>query len=181
MTSVESTAPAAATLRILYSVRGGFALVWAVLVIVTGAGLGPVGVVLLVLYPVVDLVSVVIDARSATTGRPAPALYVNIALSALAAAGLALAAGSGLPAALRVWAVWALASGVTQLLVAAGRRGLGGQQALVLSGGLSVVAGVGFFLQAGTAGAALIGPAAYAAFGGALFLVSALRLRSQQR
>jgi uncharacterized membrane protein HdeD (DUF308 family) len=175
--SVETTTPAAATLRTLYLVRGVFAVVWAALMVVKGPGLDPVQGILLVLYPVVDLVSLVVDAQSARTGRPAPALYVNIALSALAAVALALAAGAGLPAALRVWGVWAFASGATQLIVALSRRALGGQQALVLSGGLSVVAGVGFFLQAGTAGASLIGPAAYAAFGGILFIVSALRLR----
>jgi uncharacterized membrane protein HdeD (DUF308 family) len=60
--------------------------------------------------------------------------------------------------------------------VAVGRRRLGGQWPLVLSGGISVLAGTAFALMAGAPGAALTGVAGYATLGGVFFLVSALRL-----
>jgi uncharacterized membrane protein HdeD (DUF308 family) len=179
LTSVESPA---ATLRNLYFARFGFAVVWAALLFVIGSSLGPVTVALLVLYPVVDLVAAVVDARSSTTARATPVLYVNMALSLLAAVGLALAVGSGLPAVLRVWGAWAIAAGATQLIVAIGRRReLGGQWPMILSGAISLVAGTGFILQAATPTAALTGPAGYAVLGGVFFLVSALRMRSAAR
>jgi hypothetical protein len=48
---------------------------------------------------------------------------------------------------------------------------------MMLSGGISVVAGTGFILMAGAPSASLINVAGYAALGGVFFLVSALRLR----
>ncbi|MBW0104487.1 hypothetical protein [Pseudonocardia sp. KRD291] len=185
--SASAHATAAATLRRLYLVRSGFALVWAVLVFVTASGIGPLTVVLLVLYPVFDVAAAVVDARSSRASSSAPVadgsangsaagLYVNIAISALAAVGLAVALGSGIPAVLRVWGAWAVLAGVVQLVVALRRRGLGGQWAMVASGSISVLAGVSFVLMASSAGASLANVAGYALLGGIFFLVSALRL-----
>jgi uncharacterized membrane protein HdeD (DUF308 family) len=173
MTTVaSSTAPA---LRRLYLVRFGFAVVWAALLIVTGSGLGPVGVVLLLLYPLFDVAAAVMDLRS-TTGS-ARALYANIAISLLAAAGLAIACSSGVPAVLRVWGAWAIVAGLVQLVVGAGRRKMGGQWPMILSGGLSVLAGTTFVVSASAANPSLTNIAGYAAVGGIFFLVSALRLK----
>ena len=68
-----------------------------------------------------------------------------------------------------------------QLVVAVRRRALGGQLPLILSGGISVLAGVAFVVQSGAAGASLKGLAGYATLGGIFFLVSALRLRRAAR
>ncbi len=103
-------------------------------------------------------------------------LYLNIALSTLTGIGLAVAATSGIPAALRVWGVWAITAGVVQLIVGAARRRLGGQWAMIASGGISTLAGASFFAQAGKDDASLGSLAGYAFLGGILFLVSALRL-----
>ena len=48
--------------------------------------------------------------------------------------------------------------------------------ALILSGGLSVVAGTGFVLSASGHDPSLLGLAGYATLGGIFFLVAALRL-----
>ncbi|WP_329048769.1 hypothetical protein OG738_39615 [Amycolatopsis sp. NBC_01488] len=171
-----STVPAAGfarSLRRLYFTRFAFALVWAGLLFATASSLGPVSVALLVLYPVFDVVAAVIDARSA---KPVPALYVNIAISALAAVGLAVAASSGIPDVLRVWGSWAIVAGLVQLVVGVVRRGLGGQWPMILSGGISVLAGTSFIVQSTMDGAALSALAGYATLGGIFFLVSALRL-----
>jgi uncharacterized membrane protein HdeD (DUF308 family) len=181
MTTVTSPAATgvAPTLRRLYFVRFGFALVWAVLLFPAASSIGPLTAVLLVLYPAFDVAAAVVDARSSrvnVAGGSAVGLYVNIAISTLATAGLAVALTSGIPAVLRVWGVWAALAGIVQLVVALRRRRMGGQWAMIASGALSVLAGVSFFLMASRAGASLAGVAGYALLGGVFFLVSALRL-----
>ncbi|MFC4535512.1 hypothetical protein [Sphaerisporangium dianthi] len=171
------TSRTAVALRNLYLVRFGFALIWAVLLFLTGpAAPGPVGVTLLVIYPLFDVAAAIVDLRSSKAARPAAALYVNLALSLLAAIGLAATATSGVPAVLRVWGAWAITAGIVQLIVAVSRRGLGGQWAMILSGAISAIAGTAFILQAGTPTASLTNLAGYATVGGVFFLISALRL-----
>ena len=103
-------------------------------------------------------------------------LYLNIAISLLAAIGLAVALSSGVPAVLRVWGAWAVVAGLIQLVVAISRRAMGGQWPMMLSGGISVFAGTGFFLMAAGSNPSLVSVAGYAALGGIFFLASALRL-----
>ncbi len=182
-TTVPVAATTAQLLRRLYYLRFGFALVWAVLLFATATSISAVSATLLVLYPVFDVAAAVVDARSSrisaadgSTGTSAAGLYVNIAISALTAAGLAVALTSGIPTVLRVWGVWAVVAGIVQLVVAIRRRQLGGQWAMIASGSISVLAGVSFFLMASNAGASLVNVAGYALLGGIFFLVSALRL-----
>lgn len=179
MTTLDArpaVAPIAVALRRLYLARFAFAIVWALLVGLVASPLGPLSVTLLLLYPVVDLAAAVVDHRSSRATRPAPALLVNMALSLVAAIGLGFAVTSGLPAVLVVWGVWAITAGVVQLVVAVGRRTLGGQWPMIVSGGISVLAGVGFILRSATA-ASLVDLAGYAALGGLFFLASAIRLQ----
>ena len=165
------TAGTAPALRRLYLVRFVFAAVWAVAVFASGSHLGPVTVALLVLYPLFDVAAAVVDARSTR----APALYVNIAVSLLAAVGVAVAGASGIPAVLRVWGAWAIVSGLVQLVVGASRRRLGGQWPMIVSGAISVLAGGSFILAAARDGSSLTNLAGYAVLGGVFFLISALR------
>jgi uncharacterized membrane protein HdeD (DUF308 family) len=166
----------ASALRRLYFARFGFAVVWAALLVVTGKELGPVSISLLVLYPLFDVAAAVVDARSSRATGPVRGLYVNIAVSLLAGAGLAVAAGSGIPAVLRVWGAWAIVSGLVQLFVGVSRRAMGGQWPMILSGGISVLAGSSFIAMASAEQPSLVNLAGYAAIGGIFFLVSALRL-----
>jgi uncharacterized membrane protein HdeD (DUF308 family) len=183
MTTATTTVPdrgIAPSLRRLYFVRFAFAIVWAALLFTTASSLGPVSVTLLVLYPLFDVAAAITDARSAKETKPVLGLYVNIAISLLAAAGLAVAASSGIPGILRVWGSWAVVAGLVQLAVGIGRRALGGQWPMILSGGISVLAGSSFILQATKDGASLVNLAGYAVLGGVFFLVSALRLRASR-
>lgn len=166
----------ASSLRTLYFVRFGFAIVWAILIAVTATTITPVSATLLVLYPLFDVVAAVIDHRASRGTRSAGLLYVNMALSVLAAIGLAFAAGSGRSAVLLVWGLWAITAGVVQLIVGVSRRSLGGQWPMILSGGISVLAGSAFALQSAGASASIVGLAGYATLGGIFFLVSAIRL-----
>lgn len=168
------------TLRKLYFLRFAFAAVWAALLFATADTLGALTATLLVIYPLFDVACAVVDIRSArTTGRPARALYANIALSALTGIGLAVAATSGIPAVLRIWGAWAITAGIVQLVVGITRRHLGGQWAMIASGGISTLAGASFIAQAVKDGASLTSLAGYAFLGGVFFLVSALRLRGE--
>ncbi|MEW2558861.1 hypothetical protein [Streptomyces sp. BK205] len=183
MTTTTAPAPASApdvvasALRRLYFVRFGFALLWAVALFSTASSIGPVSATLLVIYPLFDVVAAVVDARSSRASRSAPGLYVNMAISGLAAVGLAFAVASGIPGVLRVWGAWAVTAGLVQLIVAVRRRELGGQWAMIASGGISVLAGLSFLRQAGAPDPSLSSLAGYALLGGIFFLVSALRLR----
>jgi uncharacterized membrane protein HdeD (DUF308 family) len=160
-------------LRRLYFVRFGFAIVWAALLALTASHLGGPAAVLLVLYPLVDVAAAVVDIRSSHARE----LLVNIVISSLAAIGLVVAATSGVPAVLRVWGAWALLAGAVQLVVALRRRRLGGQWPMILSGGISVLAGASFAASASQDDPKLTTLAGYAVLGGIFFLVSAFRLR----
>ncbi|MBZ2197063.1 hypothetical protein [Occultella gossypii] len=163
-------------LRDLYFLRFGFALIWAILLIVTAKSINPGAIALLVIYPLFDVVAAIIDFRSSGSSRPKAPLYINIALSLAAAIALAAVVGSGTPNVLRVWGGWAIATGVVQLIVAILRWRIGGQLAQILSGGLSVLAGVGFLMVASGPNAALTTVGGYAILGGIFFLVSAIQL-----
>ncbi|MGC7096410.1 hypothetical protein ACPZ19_17170 [Amycolatopsis lurida] len=174
--TVADSGTVARALRRLYFARFGFAIVWAGLLFTSASQLGPLSVALLVLYPLADVAAALVDVRSARAGGPVLGLYVNIAISGLAGIGLAFAAASGIPVVLRVWGIWAVVSGLIQLVMGVSRRALGGQWPMIVSGGISTVAGTFFFLQAAQPDASLVNLAGYATFGGLFFLVSAIRL-----
>jgi uncharacterized membrane protein HdeD (DUF308 family) len=163
-------------LRRLYFVRAGFAFVWAGLFAATSSPLGNAALALAVLYPLFDLGAAVVDARSASAaGRPTKPLYVNMLVSLAAAVGIVVA-GKDVQAILVVWGAWAVTAGAVQLIVAILRKQqLGGQWAMILSGGISVFAGAGFAAMAADA-TEVTSIAGYATLGGLFFLVSALRL-----
>jgi len=163
-------------LRNLYYVRFGFAVIWAGLLALTASTLNPASITLLVIYPLFDLAAAVIDFRDSGTERSRTPLYINMALSLLTAIGLAVAVSSGIPDVLRVWGVWAITAGIAQVIVALFRYRLGGQWAMILSGGISTLAGTSFILQAGGAKASVTALAGYATLGGVFFLISAVRL-----
>lgn len=163
-------------LRTLYYSRFGFAVVWAVLTMAIAKTINPAAAVLLVIYPLFDVAAAVIDFRTAGSARPKSPLYVNMVLSLLATVGLAVAAASGIPAVLRVWGAWAITAGIVQLVVAILRYRLGGQWPMILSGGISVLAGGSFVLMAGKPDPSLTSIAGYAILGGIFFLSSAIRL-----
>jgi uncharacterized membrane protein HdeD (DUF308 family) len=178
-----ATAPAlspisttASALRRLYFVRFGFAIVWALVMFTTAKHLGPLAMTLLVLYPLFDVAAAVIDARASRATRSPTLLYVNVVVSLLATLGLAFADASGIPAVLRVWGAWAVAAGLVQLIVAVTRRNMGGQWPMIISGGISVLAGASFIVTAAADNPTLTNVIGYAILGAIFFLISAIRL-----
>ncbi|MFF4879361.1 hypothetical protein [Micromonospora sp. NPDC000668] len=166
----------ASALRRLYFTRFAFAIVWALVTIATATEIGPLTVVLFVLYPLFDVGAAIYDLRSSrTTGSPA-LLYVNIAVSLITAVGVGVACASGIPAVLRVWGAWAIVAGLVQLIVGVTRRKMGGQWPMIISGGISVLAGGSFIAAASADNPSLTNAAGYAIPGAIFFLIAAFRL-----
>ncbi|WP_067668204.1 hypothetical protein [Nocardia miyunensis] len=163
-------------LRNLYYARFGFAIIWAVLMTTVAKTISPGTVALLVIYPLFDVAAAVVDFRSSGATRAKAPLYINMGLSLLTTIGMCVAVTSGIPNVLRVWGIWAITAGIVQLVVAILRYRLGGQWAMILSGGISVLAGSSFIAMAGGPKAALTSLAGYAVLGGVFFLISAIRL-----
>ncbi|MEV0718708.1 hypothetical protein [Asanoa sp. NPDC050611] len=177
VTAPASPTTTAAALRRLYFARFAFAILWAAVTFAIADEINPLVTTLFVIYPLVDAAAAAIDLRSSrTTGSPT-LLYVNIVVSMLAAVGLAIAGGgASIPAVLRVWGAWAVVAGLVQLIVAVARRGLGGQWPMIISGGLSVLAGGSFVAAASADDPALTNAIGYAIPGAIFFLIAAIRL-----
>jgi uncharacterized membrane protein HdeD (DUF308 family) len=180
MTTVTAPAPGISTtayaLRRLYFVRFGFAIVWALVMFTTTKHIGPLAATLLVAYPLFDAAAAVVDARASRATASPKLLYANIAISLLAAVGLAVADASGIPAVLRVWGTWAIVAGLIQLIVGITRRTMGGQWPMIVSGGISILAGGSFIATAAADNPALTNAIGYAIPGAIFFLISALRV-----
>ncbi|MEO3743427.1 hypothetical protein [Plantactinospora sp. B5E13] len=174
--AVPGISTTASALRRLYLVRFVFAIVWAGVTFAIAGDLNPLAVTLFVIYPLFDVAAAIVDARaSRVTGSPT-LLYVNVAVSLLAAVGLGIAGTSGIDAMLRVWGAWAIVAGLVQLIVGVTRRRMGGQWPMIFSGGLSVLAGGSFLAAASAENPALTNAIGYAIPGAIFFLISAIRL-----
>jgi uncharacterized membrane protein HdeD (DUF308 family) len=167
----------------IYLVRGLVAIAWSAGFVAVHDSLTAVSVVLLVAYPLIDVVASLLDVRE-DPGTPARRLQVfSTALSALAAAGLGLAATSGVGAVLVVFGLWAIVSGAAQVTVAIRRRGpeLGRQWPMLVAGGLSVIAGATYLPVALGETPNLTALIMYTAAGGGFFVVQAATLAWRRR
>ena len=172
------------TLRV-FLIRGVIAIAWAAVFVAVSNSLTSdvtvIAAVLLVLYPLIDAVATLIDART-QHGSARQWLLINAGSSILAAVALGVAATRSVAAAFVVFGVWAAVSGAAQLIVALRRRAqLGRQVPLLLANGASVLLGVAFIIMA-TVGQTRLGMIAiYAATGGIEFLIQAWLLARRRR
>lgn len=188
-------AVAAPTISIhrLYAVRAAAAVVWAGILGIalavsdslTAADALPVFLAaVLVAYPVIDVVATFVEGRTQRHDAPSSAVpqLVNAAISAVTAVAVAVAAGHGTDAVLRVFGVWAIVSGLIQLVLAIvrQRRGIVGQLPMILAGGISTLVGAGFVQTASQDEPKLVNLAGYAVVGAIFFLISARRLSKEQ-
>jgi uncharacterized membrane protein HdeD (DUF308 family) len=178
-----STVRTAGSLRNLYFVRAVVSAVWVTLVfllastVTTGTRPTVIAVVLLTIYPAWDAIATFFDARATPGATSHLPQYTNIAFGLIAAAGVLIAIGAGLTPALIVFGVWASVSGAIQLYLALRRRRpVGGQWPMIISGGLSVLAGISFIVTSGAPKTGLTTLAGYSAFGAFWYLVGALLL-----
>jgi uncharacterized membrane protein HdeD (DUF308 family) len=165
----------------LFLARGLVAVAWAVVFAAAPNSL-TVGIgVLLVLYPLIDVVASLTDARS-QHGSARQLLLADAAVSSIAAIALGVAATGSISNVLAVFGVWAVISGAAQLVVALRRRAaLGKQWPMRLAGGVSVIFGVAFIIASAAQHPSLNMLAIYAAAGGADFMIEAWLLARRRR
>jgi uncharacterized membrane protein HdeD (DUF308 family) len=182
--SLSPTAPAArlrtAPQRIAVA-RALLAFVWAAaLVLAVGDKVPttdsdvPTGAALLLAsYPLIDVLASLVGSAFADRA----VLLANAAVSSLAVVAIgATAFGSDAGSTLLAFGGWAVVSGAIQLGVAIRRRRAQGRQLpMIISGGLSTIAGISFLAASGNDQAHLATLAGYMALGGLLFLVWASR------
>lgn len=180
-TSPVSAPAFGAVLRTVYTARFVFAIVWAVVLFAVGGSGGVLLTVLLIAYPLVDAAAVSWQLRSegSSTASRLPE-FINVIVSIAAAIVLGLASTVSVASALLVWGIWAVIAGGVQLSAALLRRSQGGQVPQIISGAVSIIAGIGFAATSATA-TSPVAIGGYAAFGGILFLISALRLTALLR
>ncbi|TSE12357.1 DUF308 domain-containing protein [Mesorhizobium intechi] len=165
-------------LKKYYYMRFAVSAAWVAAAFTVAKSSPPLAAAMLVSYPAWDALANYIDARrTGGLGRNKSQL-LNFAISIVATIAVAIALGHSMNAVLSVYGVWAVVSGVFQLLTAARRwKTTGAQWPMILSGAQSGLAGLFFVKMAG--GTGIIGianVAPYAAFGAFYFLVSALWL-----
>jgi uncharacterized membrane protein HdeD (DUF308 family) len=178
---VAASAPARGVPQRIAIVRAAFALLWAAALalavgdkVPTTASDIPAGIALLLAsYPLIDVVASIVGSRFAETR----VLRANATVSSLAVVALAVASfGSDAGAALAAFGAWAAVSGLILLGLAIHRRRTQGRQLpMILSGGLSTIAGVSFLAASGNDKAHLGMLAGYMALGAVLYIVSAVR------
>jgi uncharacterized membrane protein HdeD (DUF308 family) len=157
----------------LFLIRGLVAIAWAVAFAVTSDSLTTGVGVLLVLYPLIDAVASVSDARG-QQGSARQLLELNAVVSALAAVALAIAATGDKGDVLAVFGVWAALTGAAQLVVAIRRREIFGMQwPLLLAGAGSTIFGIAFLVMSASDDPELRMIAFYAAGGGVEFVIQA--------
>jgi uncharacterized membrane protein HdeD (DUF308 family) len=175
-------------LRSLYLIRVAFSLIWVVLVFTTSASLKSndaptaLAAVLLVIYPLWDAAATLLERRLAGTGSTSRISAVNVALGLAATIGMIVAVFATIGTTLLAFGAWALVSGAIQLVTAIRRqRAVGAQWPMIISGGLSVLAGASFAAMSGSASSGLSTIAGYSAFGAFWFLVAAVILGLRAR
>jgi uncharacterized membrane protein HdeD (DUF308 family) len=169
----------------LYVIRGLAAIAWAAAFAAVAdsvtTGVTVAAGILVVSYPLIDVAASLYDARS-QHGSARRLLLAGAATSALAAAALAVAATGTVANVLAVFGVWAIVSGVAQVVVARRRRAqLGTQWLMLLAGTGSVAFGIAYVIASTTAVPMLSMLAIYAAGGGIDFIVQAWLLARRNR
>ncbi|KJV10739.1 membrane protein [Elstera litoralis] len=168
-------------LKSYYFTRAGVSIVWVAAAFLLGSRMPLIAALLLVAYPAWDALANVIDAQRSGGLKANASQALNVAVSVLTAIAVAITLGQGMHAVLAVFAVWAILSGLFQLITGVRRWKTGAQWVMVLSGAQSMLAGVFFVEQAtGTALPSITAIAPYAAFGAFYFLVSAVWLAVAQ-
>ncbi len=191
MTQLTATATTTTTpsgLRSLYLIRTVFSLVWVTLVLTTTSSLvsadkPPAGAaVLLVVYPLWDVVATLLERRLAGAGPTRRIGTFNVVLGLAATVAMVVAVLHAVSTTLVVFGIWALLSGALQLVVAIRRRHtVGAQWPMIVSGGLSVLAGASFAAMSTSDTSSLSTVGGYSAFGAFWFLVSAIVLTIRAR
>ncbi|MFI6062884.1 DUF308 domain-containing protein [Streptomyces sp. NPDC051286] len=162
----------------LYLSRGVLAVVWALAFAKAHEDVDALAITLLVVYPLIDAVSSLIDYRATPDGSERRVTAFNGVLSTLAAIAVGIAGAGGVAPVLHVFGAWAVISGAAQVIVGLRRRGpeFGKQWPTLISGGLSFLVGIFYNIQAAGDNPSLDVLSTYATGGGIFFIAQALLL-----
>jgi uncharacterized membrane protein HdeD (DUF308 family) len=165
-------------LKPYYFTRAAFSIVWVAAAFALADSMPVIVGALLLIYPAWDAAANLVDAQRNGGLRGNPTQLVNVVVSAVTTAAVAVALGIGMNTVLGVFGVWASLAGLMQLATGVRRwKGHAGQWPMILSGAQSTLVGVMFLRQASAPevpGITAIAP--YAAFGAFYFLIAALWL-----
>ncbi|MGW3496357.1 DUF308 domain-containing protein [Streptomyces sp. NPDC001020] len=159
----------------LYLGRGVLAVAWALAFAGAHEQIDAAAITLLVVYPLIDAVSSLIDYQALAEGSERRVTAFNGVLSTLAAVAVGVAGAGGVQPVLHVFGGWAVVSGAAQVVVGLRRRGpeLGKQWPMLIAGGLSFVVGIFYNIQAAGADPSLDVLSVYATGGGVFFIAQA--------
>jgi uncharacterized membrane protein HdeD (DUF308 family) len=169
----------------LFLIRGLVAIAWAAAFAAVAdsptSGVPVAAGALVVIYPLIDVVASLIDARG-ERGSARRVLLAGAATSAIAAAALAVAVTGSVANVLAVFGIWAFVSGAAQLTSALRRRAeYGTQWPMLLAGIGSVIFGIAFVVASSRTDPVLSMLAVYAVGGGIDFAVQAWLLARRRR
>lgn len=159
----------------LYLGRGVLAVLWAAAFAKRHDPLDTLAIALLVIYPLIDAGSSLIDYRSMPRDAERRITAFNAVLSTLAAIAMGVAGSLGVAQALAVFGIWAVIAGAAQLVLGLRRRGreLGRQWPMLIAGGLSFLVGISYIARALGEQPSLAVLAVYATGGGVFFIIQA--------
>ncbi|WP_311271127.1 DUF308 domain-containing protein [Sphingobium sp. WCS2017Hpa-17] len=179
MNSITGTrAPDRDWLKTYYYLRFMVSAIWVALAFKVATTAPPLAAVMLVAYPAWDALANYMDAsRSGGMGNNKSQM-LNFVVSVATAVAVAATLPHGMHAVLQIFGVWAVLSGLFQLLTGLRRwKSYGAQWAMILSGAQSGLAGAHMLSKAGgVAPVSIADIAPYAAFGAFYFLISAVSL-----
>lgn len=182
-TSFDAKAPDRDWLKTYYYLRFAVSALWVALAFTIARNVPQLAAVMLVAYPAWDALANYLDAdRSGGLARNKSQM-LNFVVSLVTAVAVAAALPHGMHAVLQIFGIWAVLSGLFQLLTGVRRwKSYGAQWAMILSGAQSGLAGAHMLSKAaGAAPVSIADIAPYAAFGAFYFLISAVSLTISAR
>lgn len=177
-TITDAKAPDRDWLKTYYYLRFAVSAIWVALAFTLAKAMPQLAAVMLVAYPAWDALANYLDANRSGGLAKNGSQMLNFVVSVVTAVVVAATLPRGMHAVLQIFGIWAVLSGLFQLLTGVRRwKSYGAQWAMILSGAQSGLAGAHMLSKAaGTAPVSIADIAPYAAFGAFYFLVSAVSL-----
>jgi hypothetical protein len=182
-TFTDTKSPDRDWLKTYYYLRFAVSAVWVALAFTVARAVPPLAAAMLVAYPAWDALANYLDASRSGGLTRNKSQMLNFVVSIATAVAVAATLPQGMHAVLQIFGVWAVLSGLFQLITGVRRwKSFGAQWAMILSGAQSGLAGA-FMLSkaAGPAPVSIADIAPYAAFGAFYFLISAVSLTISAR
>ena len=167
----------ARSLSKLYFIRAAFSCLWVICIALFAKNSMEIATALLIIYPAWDVIGTLLDIRANHNTTSKIPQYINAVISSITTIAVGIAIQKGVPEALIVFGIWAIATGLIQFISGIRRRKfLGGQWPMIISGVQSALGGSSFIYFAHDPTKGITSLAGYAAFGAFYYLLAAFRL-----